>query len=98
MKKIIAIQGYQGSYHEEAMYKYFGSNAEALNCAIFPDVLDAVRNGSADYGIVAIANNRYGFIPEPYDLLMQDSGESVQICGEVVLQIRHQLLGSRGAT
>jgi prephenate dehydratase len=35
MKKRITIQGYQGSFHEVAAQKAFGSNIEVVPCANF---------------------------------------------------------------
>lgn len=92
----IAIQGYQGSYHEQAVKAYFGNDAEIVFTRVFPDALDLLVSGDVDLAVMAIANNRYGFIPEPYDLLMQDAGKKLQIIGEHTLLIQHSLLGIEG--
>jgi prephenate dehydratase len=91
----IAIQGNKGSYHEEAAKK-IKNNAAHMHCEFFSDVFSAVKNGQADYGVVAIANNRYGFIPEVFEFIMNDKGATVQIIGDVTLPIKHQLLAKPG--
>jgi len=92
-KKIIAIQGYAGSYHEQVAHEYYGEEVIIKYCRSFREVLDSLRSGTVDEVIMAIANNRYGFITEPYALLMDDEGVTLQIIGEHTIRIEHSLLG-----
>lgn len=87
----IAIQGRKGSYHEKAAKIYFDyvkPNVTYLDR--FDDVFEMIDNSLVDFGLVALANNRYGFIPEVYKTLLEGK---YYINGEIVISIQHQLLG-----
>ena len=92
----IAIQGQQGSYHETAARNLY-PECEMMYCQTFDEVFQAVSAGQVAHGLVAIANNRYGFIPESYALLMENAGKTVQITDEYTLSVQHMLLGIEGA-
>ncbi len=92
----IAIQGGLGSYHQQAAKLLFGEDSEISYQIHFGDVFESLRNNQAQRGIIAIANNRYGFIPVPFDLLLNDGGETTQIVGEATLKIQHQLISHPG--
>jgi prephenate dehydratase len=59
-------------------------------CDEFEAVFDAVTNGTADAGIIPIENSLEGAVPQNLDLLLD---RDVQICGELVLPVRHCLVG-----
>ncbi len=94
----VAIQGGQGSYHQQVFDAIFGDRAEYVACDNFLELFNALKNGKVDYALMAIANNRYGFIDEPYALLMDDAGKHIKIVGEYTLPIAHQLLGVKGSS
>ena len=50
----VAIQGIRGSYHHVAVEKFFGQDAEFVECATFKQVPEALEKGEADYGVMAI--------------------------------------------
>ena len=52
----VAIQGIRGSYHHVAVEKYFGREADFVECVNFKHVPQAIEQGRADYGIMAIEN------------------------------------------
>lgn len=93
----VGIQGTHGSYHEQAARKHFGNDVEIAYLHTFRDVFEALIAGEITEAVVAIANNRYGFVPGAFSELMRHSAE-VSITGEVYLPIRHQLLALPGAT
>lgn len=92
----VGIQGTHGSYHEQAARKHFGEDIEIVYLHTFSEVFDALLAGRITDGVVAIANNRYGFVPGAFSELIRHS-EEVAITGEVYLPIRHQLLALPGA-
>ena len=47
MKKI-AIQGIKGSFHEDAALKYFGEEAEIVECFTFRKVCDMLDRDEVD--------------------------------------------------
>lgn len=93
----IAIQGSEGSYHEQVALHYFGNGADIAYMETFRDVFQSLRQGTATHAVIAIANNRYGFISDAYNELIARH-KDVTITGESYLRVQHQLLGIPGAT
>ena len=91
---IVAFQGENGAYSQEAARQFFGTQVETLPCRSFEDVFRAVEGRAADYGILPIENSMAGSINKAYDLLLD---YDLKIWGEVLLRIRHCLLANPGA-
>ena len=91
----IAIQGYEGCFHQIVAHKFFGTFIETLPCDTFREVARKVKNGEADYGVMAIENSIAGSIIANYGIL-QD--EDVQVCGEYYLPIVQNLMVMPGVT
>ncbi|MDI3526479.1 MAG: prephenate dehydratase [Tenuifilum sp.] len=89
MKEKVAIQGFKGSFHQEAAEKYFGTDIEIAECLTFQQLVKAVSEGAADKGIMAIENFVAGSLLPNYSLL-RDS--DLQIEGEVFLRISQHLI------
>lgn len=87
----VAIQGFEGSFHQIAVQKYFGKQHTIEACASFPELVRKVRNVEAgvDAGMMAIENSIAGSILPNYSLL-KNSG--LHIVGELYLQINQQLM------
>ncbi len=97
MTAIVGVQGGKGSYHEQAARQHFGPGAQIAYLHTFRDVFDALSAGEITDAVIAIANNRYGFVTDAFSELMRRHQE-VSIRGEVYVRIKHQLLGVPGAT
>ncbi|MCO5285128.1 MAG: prephenate dehydratase [Chitinophagaceae bacterium] len=94
MKKKIAIQGYEGSFHQLAGIEYFGEDFEPICCASFKEVVNQVKNNPDCYGgVMAIENSIAGSILPNYNLI---SRSGLQIPGEIYLQIDQNLLVNPG--
>ena len=92
----VACYGVRGAYTYEAMEKQFGNREkEVIFCPLFEDVVKAVREGQADYGVVPMENSSTGGITEVYDLIQH---YDCAIVGEQMVKIEHVLLGVPGAT
>lgn len=91
----VAYFGVRGSYTEQAMEEFFGTEVTAINEVTFKEVMQAVKNGRADYGILPIENSSTGGIGDIYDLL--DEYDNF-IVGQHILKIDQALLGLKGAT
>lgn len=92
----VACYGARGAYTYEAMEKQFGNRKkEVIFCPLFEDVVKAVREGQADYGVVPMENSSTGGITEVYDLIQH---YDCAIVGEQMVKIEHVLLGVPGAT
>jgi prephenate dehydratase len=92
----VAIQGYEGSFHQEAARKFLGKSVEVIPCATFREVVRvASSKKESDGGVMAIENSIAGSILPNYNLLGKSS---LRIVGEVYLQIRQHLLANHGVT
>src|SRR3954469_5364825 len=94
MAKRIAIQGYEGSFHQMAAQSFFGKDTEVICCATFREVVKTATDASlSDGGIMAIENSIAGSILPNYNLLQN---AKLQVIGEIYLQIRQHLLVNEG--
>jgi prephenate dehydratase len=90
----VSIQGYEGSFHQEAARQFFGKDVEVIPCGNFRQVVKIAANKKeSDGGVMAIENSIAGSILPNYNLL-QNGG--LQITGEIYLQIRQNLLVNPG--
>src|SRR5438105_13092480 len=90
MKKIVAIQGYEGSFHQVAAQKYLGNDVEVVTCATFREVIRVAPDPKqSDGGFMAIENSIAGSILPNYALLQKSD---LQIAGEIYLKINQNLL------
>ncbi|MBX6381023.1 MAG: prephenate dehydratase [Thermoflavifilum aggregans] len=86
----IAIQGFEGSFHQIAAQEYFHSRQlEILPCSTFSDVVRKVHRREVDRGVMAIENSLAGSILPNYQLLQR---YELTIIGEIYLNIRQHLM------
>ena len=90
----IGFQGVEGSFSEEALLNYFGKEAMTSSFRFFEDVFMAIDRGDVDYGILPVENSSTGSVNEVYDLLRK---YGCHINGEIVLKVKQNLLGVKGA-
>ena len=91
--KMVAIQGYAGSFHHIAAQQYEGGVVDIIPCDTFRAVARAVECGEVDYGVMAIENSIAGSILPNYNILQRCN---VRVVGEIYLQIRQNLMVNRG--
>jgi prephenate dehydratase len=90
----IAIQGYEGSFHQVAAQLFYGKNVQVIPCATFREVVKTGYNKRESEGaVMAIENSIAGSILPNYNLLHKSN---LSIIGEVYLQIRQNLLVNPG--
>ena len=90
----IAIQGFEGCFHQVAARQYFGNDVQVITCATFKEVIRAACNKKeSDGGIMAIENSIAGSILPNYTLLQKSN---LKITGEVYLPIKQHLLVNPG--
>jgi prephenate dehydratase len=90
----VAIQGYEGSFHQEAARKFFGKQVEVIPCDTFRQVVKiASDKNESDGGVMAIENSIAGSILPNYNLLRKSN---LTIVGEKYLHIRQHLLVNPG--
>ncbi|MEO7835973.1 MAG: prephenate dehydratase domain-containing protein, partial [Ginsengibacter sp.] len=96
MKKKIAIQGFEGSFHQAAARRFFGNDVEVICCSTFREVIKISDDKSvSDGGLMAIENSIAGSILPNYNLLQKSN---LKIVGEIYLQIDQNLLVNPGVS
>ncbi len=90
----LAIQGYEGSFHQVAARSFYGKKAQILPCATFIEVVKQASDPAVTRGgIMAIENSIAGSILPNYNLLQKSS---LFVAGEVYLQIDQHLMVNPG--
>lgn len=84
-----AYLGPMHSYSHLAAIKYFGDATALTPVASIPAVFDAVSRGDVTAGIVPIENSTDGRVVDTLGMFVR---REMQICGEVLLPIHHNLL------
>lgn len=90
----IAYYGEAGSYTEQAMLEYFNNKGMGIAMETFEEVMKALKEGRADYGVLPIENSSTGTLSDIFDLLAEYDN---YIIGEHVVPIDHNLWGLPGA-
>ena len=88
-KARIAFLGPLGTFSHAAVMKQFGEGVDLLATTTIPEVLQAVEQKTADYGLVPIENSIEGVVNPTVDNLL---GSPLLVCHEMVLPIHHYLL------
>ena len=91
----VVFFGEEGTYTQQCMEDYFGTQIDSFNELTFRKVMEAVKDGRADYGVLPIENSSTGGISDIYDLLIEYNN---YIVGEHVVKIQNALLGLEDAT
>ena len=90
MNKKVAIQGYEGSFHQVAARHFFGKDVEVITCDTFRQVVQLGGDAKlSDGAVMAIENSIAGSILPNYNLLQKSK---LQVTGEVYLSISQNLL------
>ncbi len=92
----VVFQGEPGAFSEEAVLRYSGEGSERIAVPTWRAVFEAVADGSAAAGVVAIESSLAGTIRETYDLLAEFYDRDVRIVGEVTVPVRLALLALPG--
>ncbi len=96
MTKKVAVQGYRGCFHEEAARKFYSCRKQEISiveCPTFQMVFQAMRDGAADAGIMAIENTTSGGLLPNFELLR---GSDFKIKGEIYIPIHQNLMALKG--
>ena len=86
---IIAFQGEKGAYSEQAVRQHFGSDVATLPCRSFLGIFQAIQEGRATHGMLAVENSLAGTVTPAYDLLID---HDLHVQAEVVVRVEHCLM------
>lgn len=92
-RRRVGFQGALGAFSEEAV-RAFVADPDPIPYPAFEAVVRAVEAGQVEAGVVPVENTLAGAVAEAYEALVD--GEVAAI-GEMVIPIRHCLLGLPGA-
>jgi prephenate dehydratase len=91
----IAFQGERGAFSEEAAVKLLGEEIALVPRPSFEAAFSAIGDGLADCILAPIENSLAGSVHRSFDLLVDSK---LNIVGEVIIPIAHNLIGPPGAT
>ncbi len=89
----VSIQGVKGAFHEEAALSYFGNEIGIIPQITFSELIESVKSGAVDYGMIAVENTISGTIHSNLSLIR---AARLKICGEVYLRIEQNLAALPG--
>ena len=87
----IAFLGPEGTFTQAAALKHFGHSIKTVPLTSISEVFREVESGSVSYGVVPVENSTEGVINHTLDEFMTSS---LNICGEVILRIHHNLISN----
>ncbi len=90
---IVAFQGEHGAYSEQAARQHFGPEVTTLPCRAFSDIIAALQDGRAAFGMLPVENSLAGTVVPAYDLLID---YDLHIQAEVILRVEHCLMAPPG--
>lgn len=91
----VAFQGERGAFSEEAAVRLLGEAVTLVPRPTFEALFSAVDEGAADCALAPVENTLAGSVHRSYDLMLE---HSLHITAEVVIPIRHFLIGCPGAS
>jgi prephenate dehydratase len=90
----VAFQGERGAFSEEAAVKLLGEHVELVPRPTFESLFAATAEGAAELALAPVENTLAGSVHRVYDLLLDSP---LHVTAEVVIPIRHFLIGCPGA-
>jgi chorismate mutase/prephenate dehydratase len=87
----VAFLGPEGTFTQQAVSKHFGHSAVPMPMNAIDEVFREVEAGAVQYGVVPVENSTEGVVTHTLDSFIDSN---INICGEVVLRIHHNLLVS----
>jgi len=89
----VAFLGPEATFSHLAALKKFGHATRFGPMATIREVFEAVEKGKFQYGVVPIENSTEGVVNETLDLF---ADTPLHICGEIFLEISHDLVSKTG--
>ena len=93
---VCAFSGSRGAFAEQAILRFFDTSVSPLSVESFREVILAVLDGRADFGMLPIENSLAGSVYENYDNLTLYA--DIEIAGSISIRVEHSLLAPDGAS
>lgn len=87
----VSYLGPEGTYSEIAARQRFGAMAKLVPCKSIDQAIDMAAKNQVDVAVVPVENSIEGPVTRTLDLLYS---AGLNICGEILLPIKHQLLAN----
>ena len=85
----VSVLGPLGTYTEAAARQHFGSTIEIVDFPTIDEIFKSAETGHTNFAVVPVENSTEGGVTGTLDRLVSTS---LKICGEINLQIHHNLL------
>ncbi len=85
--------GPEGTFTNMAAIKQFGLSATLVPVRNIPEVFDSVERGRLAFGVVPVENSLEGVVNHTLDTF---TTSNLKICGEIYLEISHNLMSKTG--
>ena len=92
-RPVVAYLGPEATYSHLAGVKYFGHSADYDAIESIEDIFSEVERGRTTFGVVPVENSIEGAVFSTLDSFMK---HKVKICGEVNMEISHNLVCQSG--
>ena len=92
-RPVVSYLGPEATYTHLAGVKYFGHSADYQPIETIEDIFSEVERGRTSFGVVPVENSIEGAVFSTLDSFMK---HKVKICGEVNLEISHNLVNQSG--
>ena len=92
-RPVVSYLGPEATYTHLAGVKYFGHSADYQPIESIEDIFSEVERGRTSFGVVPVENSIEGAVFSTLDSFMK---HKVKICGEVNLEISHNLVCQSG--
>ncbi len=89
----VAYFGPEATFTHLASRQQFGHSASFVPERSISDVFEEVERGEVDYGVVPIENSTEGVVTHTLDMFLD---ADLNICAEIILEIKHHLLSYEG--
>jgi chorismate mutase/prephenate dehydratase len=89
----VAFLGPKATFTHLACLKHFGESADYVPQINVSEVFEAVERGVADFGVVPIENSSEGIVSNTLDMFVD---HNLLICGEILVEVAHDLLSVTG--
>ena len=93
MKKSVAIQGIEGSFHHIVSQIYFEDSIEVQPYLSFNEVVESLTSKTTDVAVMALENSIAGSIIPNYAHI---DDQNLHVTGEYFLEIQHNLMALKG--
>jgi len=89
----VAYLGPPATHTHLACLKYFGHSAHMIPKDGLQEVFETVEKGEVNDGVIPVENSIEGPVNRTLDLFIESE---VKICGEIMIQVSHDLLSQNG--